>query len=361
MKIKSVEVVPLNIPLKEPFIIALGKCDVAKNVLIKIHLEDGTIGYGEVSSSGVITGDVQSTVIDVVKYLTPVLAGESIENYRYLIKKLRSIIKFHPGAFAGIENALLDAYTQYIGIPLYKFLGGMRDEIESDITISITTPEKAAQTAQEYSKKGFKVLKIKVGKDFKEDFERVMAVSEAVDCEIRIDANQGYNPKEAVKFINSVWDAGVNVTLFEQPVHCQNIKGLKYVTDNSPVPVAADETVFTATDAFNIARERAVDVINIKLAKCGGVLEALDIIAVAKASGLDLMIGCMLESNVGLSPSVHLACGTGEFSYIDLDSHVFLKELPLSGGFEVDGQKLIVKNIKEGIGIKESTQSSIKP
>ena len=353
MKITSVEAIPLNIPLKEPFVIALGKCDVAENVLIKIHLEDETVGYGEVSSSGVITGDIQSTIIDVVKYLSPALIGEDIENYRRLIKKLRSIVKFHPGVFAGIESALLDAYTQYVGIPIYQFLGGVRDEIESDITISITSPEKAAETALEYSKKGFKAFKIKVGKDFEEDFERVIAVSEAVDCEIRIDANQGYKPKEAVKFINAVWDAGVNVTLFEQPVHCQNIKGLKYVTDNSPVPVAADETVFTSVDAFNVARERVVDVINIKLAKCGGVLEALDIIAVAKASGLDLMIGCMLESNVGLSPSVHLACGTGEFSYIDLDSYIFLNELPLSGGFEVDGQKLIVKNIKKGLGIKE--------
>ena len=130
MKITSVEAIQLNIPLKEPFVIALGKCDIAENVLIKIHLEDGTVGYGEVSSSGVITGDIQSTIIDVVKYLTPALIGEDIENYRRLIKKLRSIVKFHPGVFAGIESALLDAYTQYIGIPLYQFLGGAKDEID---------------------------------------------------------------------------------------------------------------------------------------------------------------------------------------------------------------------------------------
>ncbi len=352
MKIKSIEAIPLNIPLKEPFEIALGKCNSAENVLIKIQLEDGTIGYGEASSSGFITGDVQSTVIDVIRYLTPAIVGESLENYRYLIKKLKSIIKFHPGAFAGIESAILDAYTRCIGLPLYKFLGGVKDEIESDITISITTPEKAAQIAQEYSKKGFRMFKIKVGKNFEEDLERVKAVSEAVDCEIRIDANQGYKPKEAVEFIKAACKVA-NVTLFEQPVHYQNIKGLKYVTDNSPVPVAADETVFTAVDAFNVARERAADVINIKLAKCGGVLEAIGIISIARSSGLELMIGCMLESNVGLAASVHLACGTGEFTYIDLDSHALLKKLPLKGGFDVDGAKLTVKNIKEGMGIEE--------
>ncbi|ADB58455.1 mandelate racemase/muconate lactonizing enzyme family protein [Archaeoglobus profundus] len=355
MRIKSVEVIPLNIPLVEPFEIAIGKFSFAENVLIKVQLEDGTVGYGEVSSSGIITGDIQSTAIDIVKYISPALVGESIERYRYLIKKLRSIIKFHPGTFAGLENAILDAYTNYIGVPLYKFLGGASYEIESDVTLSITTPEKATETALSYFEKGYHIFKLKVGKDFDEDLKRVLAVSEAVpDCEIRVDANQGYTPKEAVRFINKLYSKDVNITLFEQPVYWKDIQGLKFVTDHSPVPVAADETVFTATDAFNVARERVVDVINIKLAKCGGVLEALDIIAVAKASGLELMIGCMVESNIGLAPSVHLACGTGEFSYIDLDSYLFLKELPLKGGFEVDGPRLIVKNIKKGLGIEES-------
>ncbi len=356
MKIISVEAVPFNIPLVEPFEIAIERFEFAENVLIKVRLEDGTVGYGEVSSSGVITGDVQSTVIDVVRYVTPAIVGESIERYRYLIKKLRSIIKFHPGAFVGLESAILDAYTRYIGVPLYKFLGGASDEIESDVTISITTPEKAAETALDYFKKGYRIFKIKVGKDFEEDLKRVLAVSDAVpDCEIRVDANQGYKPKEAVRFINKLYNSDVNVTLFEQPVYWKDVQGLKFVTEHSPVPVAADETVFTAIDAFNVAKDRIVDVINIKLAKCGGVLEALDIIAIARASGLELMIGCMVESNVGLAPSVHLACGTGEFSYIDLDSYLFLKELPLKGGFEVEGSRLIVRNIKEGLGIEESS------
>jgi L-alanine-DL-glutamate epimerase-like enolase superfamily enzyme len=169
---------------------------------------------------------------------------------------------------------------------------------------------------------------------------------------IRIDANQGYKPKEAVRFINRVCDAGVNVELFEQPVHCSDIYGLKFVKEHSPVPVAADEEVFTSFDAFKLAnKEEAVDVINIKLAK-SGLLDALNIIAVAKAAGLELMLGCMLESNVGLAFSVHLACGVGEFSYIDLDSHALLSHLPFKGGFEAKGPKLVVKNIKKGIGIE---------
>lgn len=354
MKIESVEAVPFNIPMVEPFEIAIGKFDVADNVLIRVELEDGTVGYGEVSSSGVITGDIQSTVIEAVRYVTPALVGESIERFRYLIEKLRSIIKSHPGAFMGLESAILDAYTRHIGVPLYRFLGGASDEIESDVTISITTPEKAAETALKYFERGYRIFKIKVGRDFEEDLKRVLAVSEVVpDCEIRIDANQGYRPKEGVRFINKLYRKDVNVTLFEQPVHWKDVRGLRFVTEHSPVPVAADETVFTAVDAFNVARERAVDVINIKLAKCGGVLEALNIVAIAKASGLELMIGCMVESNVGLAPSVHLACGTGEFSYIDLDSHLFLKELPLKGGFEVDGPRLIVRSVKKGLGIEE--------
>ena len=127
---------------------------------------------------------------------------------------------------------------------------------------------------------------------------------------------------------------------------------MKFVKEHSPVPVAADEAVFTSFDAFKLAKEEAVDVINIKLAR-SGLLDALNIIAVAKAAGLELMLGCMLELNVGLAFSVHLACGVGEFSYIDLDSHALLSHLPFKGSFEVKGPKLVVKNIKKGIGIEE--------
>ncbi len=352
MKISKVVVEPLDIPLKESFEIALGRFDMAKNVLVKIVLQNGITGYGEASSSEFITGDNQNTLISIINYLKPLLLGKSIEEYIKILQELKRAVKFHPGAFMALESALLDAYTQTLEIPLYKFLGGVSSKIETDITLSISSLENMLKNVFYHLKRGFKIFKIKVGKNVKEDFEKVVRVGEEFpQIEIRIDANQGFTPKEAVKFINSLVEKGIKITLFEQPVHCKDLKGLKFVTENSPVPVAADESVFTPEDAFMVARERIVDVINIKLSKCGGILEALDIISIARASHLELMIGCMLESNVGLAGSVHLACGTGCFSYVDLDSPLLLKELPFKGGFELEGPFLTVKHIERGLGI----------
>lgn len=354
VKIREIEIRPLNIPLKESFNIALGSEDISENVLIKVTLENGLTGYGEGPCASWVTGDIQGTMLAALNYLTKDLAGQDIKSWRELIRKARKSLCYNSGAFLALETALLDAYTRNLGIPLYEFLGGTQTEVETDITISITSPERARELAGEGREKGFNIFKIKVGKNLEEDLARVRAVAETVpEAQLRIDANQGYNSKQAVNFIRELWSEGLKISLFEQPVHWKDLDGLKYVREHSPVPVAADETVFTARHALQVVKERAADIINIKLAKSGGILEALDIIAIAKNSGTELMIGCMLESNLGLAPSVHLACGTGAFSYLDLDSHLLLAESPLKGGFTTNGSILSVKGIKAGIGIRE--------
>jgi len=354
IKIRDIEIRPFNIPLKEAFNITLGSSDVSQNVLIKVILENGIIGYGEGADSSYITGDLQGTMLASLNFLKAGLVGQEINSWKQLILAAKKELSFNPAVFWALETALLDAYTQVLGIPLYEFLGGAQTEVETDITISITAPERARELAKEGREKGFNFFKIKVGKNLEEDLERVRAVAETVpESFLRIDANQGYHPKQAVSFIKQLWQEGLRITLFEQPVHWGDIDGLKYVREYSPVPVAADETVFTARHALQVIKAGAVDVINIKLAKSGGILEALDIIAIAKNSGVELMIGCMLESNVGLAPSVHLACGTGAFSYLDLDAHLLLAKLPLAGGFSTKGPILSVAGIQAGMGIKE--------
>lgn len=353
IKIRDIEIRPFNIPLKESFNIALGSSEVSENVLVKIILDNGIIGYGEGADSSYITGDTQGSMLASLNFLKPILMGKEIKNWKQLILEAKKSLSFNPGVFWALETALLDAYTQVLGIPLYEFLGGAKTEIETDITISITSPERARELAKEGREKGFNHFKIKVGKNLEEDLDRVRAVAETVpESWLRIDANQGYNPKQAVHFIKQLWQEGLRITLFEQPVHLADLEGLKYVREYSPVPVAADETVFTARHALQVVKEQAVDVINIKLAKSGGILEALDIIAIARNAGVGLMLGCMLESNVGLAPSVHLACGTGAFTYLDLDAHLLLAKLPLEGGFTTKGPILSVTDIQAGIGIK---------
>jgi len=351
--IAEIKIEPFNLPLKESFNITLGSMEVTENVLLKVVLDNGIVGYGEGACADHITGDIQNSMAAVLNYLRKDLMGAEIRNWRKIIEQCRKTIAFHPGAFWALETALLDAYTQTLDIPLYEFLGGMSTQVETDITISITSQKRAVELAQEGKQQGFKIFKIKVGTNLAEDLDRVRAVAQTVpEAQIRIDANQGYNPKAAVQFIQTLWRENLNLTLFEQPVPWGNLAGLKYVQEHSPVPVAADETVFTAHHAWRVLQERAADVINIKLAKSGGILEALDIIALAKAAGVELMLGCMLESNVGLAPSVHLACGTGAFSYLDLDSHLLIASSPLKGGFRTQGSILAVDDIASGLGFQ---------
>lgn len=350
--IKEIEILPFNVPLKEPFQIALGEYQDSKNVLVKVYLDNGLIGIGEGSECGFVTGDIQETMLPALNYLKPLFIKTKISKWRENMRAAKKLLTGHFSAFWALETALLDAYTKNLGLPLYQYLGGSRETIETDITIPIVSPEHAYELAELNSKQGFDCFKIKVGHDLAEDFARVRSVAQAVpDCRLRIDANQGYTPKQAEQFIQTMYNEGLNIELFEQPVKKHDLLGLRYVREHSPVPVAADEAVFNAQDLLAVIRLQATDIVNIKLAKSSGIVEALDMIALAKQSGMKLMIGCMLESNIGLAASVHLACGTGEFSYLDLDSHLLLAELPLAGGFQTQGKALSVFSDRFGLGI----------
>lgn len=354
VKIVCVEVLPFDIPLKESFHIFLGDFQSSKNVLVKVQLSNGIIGYGEGSECGFITGDIQETMLSVLRYVQPILIGQDIHGWRKILAEGRKMLSGHPSAFWALETALIDAYTQVLGVPLYAFLGGAKEQVETDITISIVTPERAKELVQAALVQGFSNFKIKVGKNLADDFARVHAVAEtAPEANLRIDANQGYTPKEAVQFIQTLWQEGIGVQLLEQPVQKDDLFGLKYVCDHSPVPVVADESVFDVRHVLEVVRLRAADVINIKLAKCGGILAALDMIALAKSAGIELMLGCMLESNIGIASSVHLACGTGAFTYLDLDGHLLIENCLLAGGFTTNGAILSVDPTIAGLGIAE--------
>ena len=185
-----------------------------------------------------------------------------------------------------------------------------------------------------------------------QDFQRVVRVAEAApEAEISLDANQGYSPKEALTLVDRLMAQKIPLVLLEQPVHKQDIAGMKFIRERCPVPVAADESVFTPTDALRIVEAQAADVINIKVAKAG-ILGALDIIGITRAANLKLMIGSMTESKIGLSASIHLVCGTGIFSYYDLDTVFLLKPFACPGGFDEKGPIFSVANIKTGTGIE---------
>ncbi len=346
--IKELKVDRLDLPLKEPFIIATGRKDAANNVLVRVILDDGTVGFGEVSPSPYTTGETQETCIAVLNHIRWAVLGQDVFKWRALLTKTRRLIRANVGAHSALELAVIDAFTKSIGLPLYQFFGGAITSVETDITLSLGTPDETFAAAKKMVQKGFRKLKVKVGQGVGIDAERIQRVREAApDAEISLDANQAFSPKDAVELVRRITKAGIEISLIEQPVRKDDIAGMRYVRQNCPIPVAADESIFTPEDAIRIIREDATDVINIKVAKCG-LMGALDIAGIARAANKCLMIGCMMESKIGLAASVHLACGLGDFVHCDLDSVYLLKPFECTGGFKLDGPNFSVEGTKRG-------------
>jgi len=235
-------------------------------------------------------------------------------------------------ARCAVEMALLDAYAKVLNIPLYQFFGGAGNKAETDYTIDIVPPETAKANAAKLARAGYTVLKTKVGKKLTDDIDRLLAIKEgAPNCGLTIDANQGYSPCEAVYFIEEMGKNNIRPILFEQPVSRYDLQGMRFVKDHTSIPIAADESVFTSADAINVVRAGCADFINIKLMK-SGIIEAMDIAAIARSANIKLMIGCMLETKLALGCSVHFAAGMGCFSHIDLDPHIEPDLEPFTGG-----------------------------
>ena len=350
-KIKKVIIEAINIALDEPFTISIGTKYNIENVLITLQLENGIEGYGEASPLEPINGENQSTVLATLNSCKDYLIGMDASEYSTIARHLKSVFWAQVTARCAIEMALLDAFTKSLNIPLYKFLGGAENVIETDYTVDIVPPVTAKTNAAKLAQKGYRVLKTKVGKNLFEDIDRILAIKDgAPGCGITLDANQGFSPCEALYFLEELEKKNIRPVLFEQPVLKYDLAGMKFVKDNTSIPIAADESVFTSADALNIIRADCADVINLKIMK-SGIIEALDIASIVRCANKKLMIGCMLETKLALSCSVHIAAGIGGFSFIDLDPHINPDEEPFTGGPEFKDPFYSLSESYSGIGV----------
>lgn len=323
--IESIAVEELSTPLSSPFVISLGEQHELANVVLVVELSDGTRGFGEAAPVPHITGETQGTALAACRSARELLVGEPIADYRGLVETLAESFSAQHSARAGLEIALFDARCRSFDCSLSEFVGGRGQSIQTDITVSIIDPESARDRAKDAVDAGFTTIKVKVGESLSDDTDRVAAVADAApDAAITIDANQGYSPKETLRFVDRLDDRGLSIDLLEQPVPRADLAGLKRVRDAVRIPVAADESVYSPTDAQRVIERGAADVINVKLMK-SGVLGALDIVSLAQASDIKLMIGCMLESSIGIHTAAHIVAGTGAFDYVDLDGNFSLE------------------------------------
>jgi len=324
--IERVEIYEAKLLYRQPFTISLGTSTYSVDVIAKVYDDEGNVGLGETSPSRRILGESEHTIEAAMRDIAPILIGEDPERLELIEERMDKAILGNTAAKLALEMAVIDLIGKRRKIPLWRMLGGYREKIETDFTIGIKKPEEMAKDAVELVSRGFKVLKLKVGTNPEEDLARVKAVRDAVgnSIRIRIDANQGWSVKTAVKVLNEMQK--YDVELAEQPVKWNDIEGMAEVRMMSPIPIMADESVHTPEDALKVAMMGAADYINIKLTKAGGILKARRIAEISEAAGIPNMIGCMMEGGVSITAAVHFACGMRNVVTSDLDSDISLKQ-----------------------------------
>jgi len=315
----------------------------------------GEIGFGNAPPTAVITGDSQDSIIAAIRdTLGPKIIGLEIDNLEGIMTTLDTGMLHNHSAKAALDIAVYDLFGKCFGIPLYKLFGGYCRSMETDLTISLNAPEEMVRDSLEAVAEGYTALKLKVGNEPALDIKRVQAIRSAVgrDIKIRLDANQGWSAKEAVRTIRRFEADGLDIELIEQPVKAHDFEGLKYVTDHVETDIMADESAFGPFEVFQLLGMRACDLLNIKLMKAGGLHNALKIANFAETLGVQCMMGCMLESKVGITAAASLAAGKKIVTRTDLDAAVLLAEDPVVGGVSFCKNQLLISEAP-GLGITD--------
>ena len=355
MKISEIRFGMLRVPLKTPFKTALRSVEQVEDVVVMIHTDSGHVGYGSAPATAVITGDTHGSIVEAVRqYIAPRLIGQEIANLNRITTLIQGAMEKNTSAKAAVEIAVHDLWGQLYGAPLYQLLGGGEPAITTDITISVDYIDKMVADSLAAVDRGFESLKIKVGKDIGVDIERVKAIYAAVEGRalLRLDANQGWTAKQAVYALQTLEDAGIKLELIEQPVKARDLAGMRYVTERVHTPVMADESVFGPLEVIELIRMRAADIVNIKLMKTGGISNAVKIADICGLYGVDCMIGCMLESSIGVAAAVHLAVAKSDvISKVDLDGPSLCSYDPVVSGVLFNESEISVTNAP-GLGIR---------
>ena len=355
MKIREIRIGKVSIPLKKPFKTALREVNLAEDIIIKVIADTGEVGYGNAPPTAVITGDSQDSIVAAIRdTIGPKIIGMDVDNLEGIMTTLDGSMVHNYSAKAALDIAVYDLFGKFHGLPLYKLFGGYRNVMTTDLTISVNEPEEMVRDSLEAVAEGYTSLKLKVGTDAAMDIKRVQAIRAAVgyDVKIRLDANQGWNPKEAVRTIRKFEDLGLDIELIEQPVKARDFAGLKYVTDHVETNIMADESAFGPYEVFQLLSMAACDLINIKLMKAGGLHNAIKIASFAETVGIQCMMGCMLESKVGITAAASIAGGKKIITMADLDAAVLLAEDPVVGGVSFCKDQLIIPDIP-GLGITD--------
>jgi o-succinylbenzoate synthase len=359
--IESVTIHRRSIPLKRRFVTAVRTAYSLDALMVEVRDSDGRSGWGEAPTSWRVTGEsIESVTAAISGPLSEAVVGASTDDPESSSAALERAIVRNSSARMALDCALYDLAARAQGVPLYRYLGGRASDVGTDMTLSAVLNssdlDELLRMALEYVDAGFGTLKIKVGAGG-DDLTTLSEVRHAVgaDVHLRADANQGWSPEHAARIITSLEDEGIGLEFVEQPVNRDDIDGLAFVRRHVRTPIVADESVWTCRDLRQIISSGAADVVNIKLAKTGGLREARALANVARENGVGVIVGCMSEGHVGIAAAAALASALdndveGRRRTHDLDGGLWLTRSPVTGGVAYDGERVVLDD-SPGTGI----------
>jgi len=365
VEVIAIEVEPLSVPLRDPFVIASGRIDVTRAALVRATVEDvagrRAGGLGEAAALPPVTREDQPDLLAAIARAAPALRGmrlqSSADPWGALSAAVARALPDSAVARAGVETAILDAWCRAAGVPFARALAGaaggpLVSSLMTDITLPISDPVRMVEAARRHHAAGFDCFKVKVGRDWRADRASLRAVGAAIPgARIRLDANAGFNAADALALLDAVLADGLIVECYEQPCAADDLAGMAEVTARSAVPVVADESFRGAADLERIVSARAAHGVNLKLVKLGGTVAALELGRRARAAGLRLMAGAMVETRVGLLAMAHVVAALGGVDWIDLDTAFLLAGDPFQGGWSVSGPRIELLD-EPGLGVE---------
>ncbi len=340
--------------LHTPFVTALRRTTTTDTVVVRVTDTDGVTGWGEAPQVWQVTGEsLAGAEACVTGPLTDVVRGGDPDDLAELCRRVGAAVAANHGAKAAVDVALHDLAARRRGVSLPVFLGSSTLRVPTDVTLAAGESDALADAARARAEDGFTVIKMKVGTDAATDVERVRAVRAAVgkSARIRLDANQGWTARDAVRVISSLEDADLDVELVEQPVRAADLDGLAWVTERVSTPVMADESVYDVRDLVEVIRRRAADLVNVKLAKCGGLGPGRTLLELARAHDMGAIVGSMMETHIGVAAAASLAAASGTTMVCDLDAAWWAEHPPVVGGMTYDGPVVVLPDAP-GLGIE---------
>lgn len=352
-KIKDITVWESDLGNTKPYTIAFKTVDQVRNAFVEITLDNGITGIGSGNPSEYVVGESLAQCLEaLLEKNLEFLVGREIREFNQLTFEVWQRFPRNPSARAALDIALHDAFTRFLGVPLVKFLGQKIQSMPTSNTIGIKNVEETMKEAEDFVGRGFRILKVKLGKDLEEDIERMVRLRERFGAKIvlRIDANQGYTVEQTRTFYDKTKD--LNIELIEQPLPAKAVDEMKSLPDEIKRKIAADESLLTPRDAVLLNKPPfAAGIFNIKLMKCGGVSQGLKIADIALHEDIDLFWGCNDESIVSITAALHAAFASAKTKYIDLDGSLDLGNDVVKDGFILEDGVMYCSD-KPGLGVE---------